>query len=220
MKTKRVLGRKAVVAALAMFLASAFQPSNAATITSLVGDKDGFGLPGAPAVPADGTLWRDQLGGVFFTDYRDAGDLANAPFTDIWFSGSAISYTHTYSLAGLTPTSAQLSLQIAGVADSPVTPRGPWDVFANGTLLGQIPQNFDANAFQEIKIYTFNMPTALVTGSDSILLNINVPSIGDGYSINYSELTINAVPEPSALALAGLSVLALKVVRGGRNRAR
>ena len=47
-------------------------PANAGVITSLVGDKDGFGLIGAPAVPADGSLWRDQLGGVFFNDYRGA----------------------------------------------------------------------------------------------------------------------------------------------------
>jgi hypothetical protein len=67
-----------------------------AAIVSLVGDKDGFGIPGAPPVPADGTLWSSGLGGVFFTDYRDAFDLANAPFTDIWRSPGGFSYSHTY----------------------------------------------------------------------------------------------------------------------------
>jgi hypothetical protein len=114
----------------------------------------------------------------------------------------------------LTPISAQLSLQIAGIADAiGDASRGPWNVFANGTLLGQIPQNLSTNGFQEIKIYNFNMPLALITGTDSILLNINVPLTNDGYSINYSELTIAAVPEPSVVALAGLGALVLAARR-------
>jgi hypothetical protein len=107
----------------------------------------------------------------------------------------------------LTPVAAQLSLQIAGIADG--TSRGPWNVFANGTLLGQIPQNLSFNGFQEIKIYNFNVPVGLLTGADSILLRINDPDAGDGYSINYSELTIAAVPEPSVVALAGLGALVM-----------
>jgi hypothetical protein len=215
MKIKASVFERAFVAALTIILLAAVSRAEATIfVTSLVGDKDGFGLPGAPAVPADGTLWRDGLGGVFFTDYRDAGDLVNAPFTDIWFSGSDISYTLNYSLVGLTPVAAQLSLQIAGIADGVSFPsRGPWNVFANGTLLGQIPQNLSFNAFQEIKIYNFNMPVALLTGADSILLGINVPDAGDGYSINYSELTISAVPEPSVVALAGLGALAMAARR-------
>ena len=215
MKIKASVFERAIVTTITIILLAAASRAEATIfITSLVGDKDGFGLSGAPAVPADGTLWRDGLGGVFFTDYRDAGDLANAPFTDIWFAGSNISYTLNYSLGGLTPVSAQLSLQIAGIADGVSSPpRGPWNVFANGTLLGQIPQNLSANAFQEIKIYNFNMPVGLLTGSDSILLRINVPDAGDGYSINYSELTIDAVPEPSVVALAGLGALAVAARR-------
>jgi hypothetical protein len=208
MKIKASVFERAFVAALSIILLAAVSRAEATIfVTSLVGDKDGSGLPGAPAVPADGTLWRDGLGGVFFTDYRDAGDLVNAPFTDIWFSGSDISYTLNYSLVGFTPVAAQLSLQIAGIADG--TSRGPWNVFANGTLLGQIPQNLSFNGFQEIKIYNFNVPVGLLTGADSILLRINDPDAGDGYSINYSELTIAAVPEPSVVALAGLGALVM-----------
>ena len=47
-----------ICAVVAMFVASPTMVS-AVPISSLVGDKDGFGLFGAPAVPADETLWRD-----------------------------------------------------------------------------------------------------------------------------------------------------------------
>ena len=221
MNIKEIIIKQAYAAALSLGLLAAVQPADANVVDSLVGDKDGFGLPGAPAVPADGTLWVTDLGGTFFTDYRDAYDLANAPFTDIWFSQAAISYTHTYSLGGLTPVSAQLSLQIAGIADAANNiNRGPWNVFVDGTLVGQIPQNFDANAFQEIKIYSFSVPVALLTGSDSVLLNINVPTLNDGYIINYSELTITTIPEPSTLALAVLGTLALRPLHKIRSRRR
>jgi hypothetical protein len=189
---------------VAMVVASPTMVS-AVLISSLVGDKDGFGLSGAPAVPADGTLWRDGLGGVFGADYRDAGDLASAPFTDIWFSDAAITYTHTYSLGGLTPISANLTIQIAGVADN----RGPWDVFLNATLIGQIPTNTSVNAFQEILTYTFVVNPSLLIEADAVLLNINVPTVTDGYSINFSELNITAVPEPATICLLGLGVLSL-----------
>lgn len=194
-----------ICAVVAMVVASPTTVS-AVPISSLVGDKDGFGLSGAPAVPADGTLWLHDLGGVFGMDYRDAGDLSNAPFTDRWFSDAAITYTHTYSLGGLTPISADLTIQIAGVADH----RGPWDVFFNATLIGQIPTNTSAKAYQVILTYTFVVNPSLLTEADTVLLNINVPTVTDGYSINFSELSITAVPEPATLLLLSLGTVLLR----------
>ncbi|MDH3212815.1 MAG: PEP-CTERM sorting domain-containing protein [Myxococcales bacterium] len=146
---------------------------------------------------------------MFWTNYRDASDLANAPFTDIWFSGIAVTYSHTYSLGGLIPVCASLAVQTAGVADD----RGPWAVFLNGALLGETPTNTSVNADQEIFLYTFPVPAAILTESNTALLNINIPDLTDGYSINFSELTIEAVvPEPSTgLSLAaGLAAIAMR----------
>jgi hypothetical protein len=178
-----------------------------AGIVSLYGDKDGFGVPGAPAVPADGTLFVTDLGGMFFHDYRDAFDLANAPLTDIWATLGTFSYTHTYSLAGMSPTAAQLDLQFAGIDDAPFN-QLPIDVDFNGTVIGQIPLNNDANAFQEVRQYTFNVPVNLLTGADTV--QINDTNGGDGFIFNFSELDIAtatvATPEPASLTLVALGL--------------
>ena len=183
-----------VLAALAV---AAFCSTPASAVTSLVGDKDCFGLGGSCP---DGTLWRDGLGGTFFNNYQGLGDPS---FTDKWSADADVSYMHTYALAGA--TSASLTIGTAGIADS----RGPWDVLFNGTLLGQFTVNNNANAFQEVRTFTFNVPVGLLTGSDTVLLKINNPSITDGYSIDYSELHITAVPEPQtyALMLGGLAAM-------------
>ena len=194
--------------------ALAIGQANAGVVVSLVGDKDGFGLTGAPAVPADGTLWQTDLGGSFFNDYRDALDVATAPFTDKWSSDAAVTYVHSYDLAGQTPLSAVLSVQFAGVADQ----RGPWDVFFDGVLLGQIPTSMDASAFEMVRMLSWNVPVGLLTGSDTILLNINVPETTDGYSINFSELQIETadagVPDSgSTLALFGFGLAGLVLLK-------
>lgn len=187
--------------AWAALAAAAFCSTPAlADTTSLVGDKDCFGLGGSCP---DGTLWRDQLGGTFFTSNQTAGDPS---FTDKWSADVDVTYQHIYAL---TPgaTSASLVVKTAGIADN----RGPWDVLFNGTLLGQFTVNTDANAFQEVRTFSFNVGVGLLTGHDTVLLKINDPTVNDGYSIDYSELNIMtaAVPEPEtyALMLGGLALI-------------
>lgn len=180
-------------------LISAALVSAAATpafaLSSLVGDKDCFGLPGVSSCP-DGIGWASDLGGTFFTSYQDPGDPA---FTDKWDADVDITYQHTYVLGAA--SSASLTIGTAGLADN----RGPWDVFFNGSNIGQFTYNTSPNAFEEVRTFNFIVPTALLTGNDTVLLAINNP-VSDGYSIDYSELTINAVPEPESyvLMLAGL----------------
>jgi hypothetical protein len=176
-----------------------------ADIVSLYGQKDGFGLPGAPAVPANGTLWQADYGGVYFTDYRNAYDLAHAPDTDIWFNQANVNWNQpTYSLAGLTPLTATLSMQMAGIANLGANATwGPYNVSFDGTVIGVIPHNTNANGDQEILTYTFNVPVALLTGADTILINTGS---GDGFAMNFSELDITtaSVPEPTSLASMAL----------------
>lgn len=187
---------------------------NAGTVVSLVGDKDCFGLDSACP---DGTLWMSDLGGTFWNNYQDPGDPA---FTDKWSGDVAPTYQHVYALIG-TPISAQLTVKFAGVADN----RGPWDVYFNQTLIGEIARINDAGegaggtAYQLVRTLTWDVPIALLLGQDSIILNINSPELTDGYSIDYSELTITTadtvVPEPGSWAalLLGLGGLSYAVSR-------
>jgi hypothetical protein len=177
-----------------------------AAITSLVGDKDGFGVSGAPAVPANGLGFVSDLGGTFFTDYRSASDLTNAPFTDIWDAPGSFSYTQSYILGGLTPTSAALDIQIAGIHD--INQATAYNLYYNGTSVGVIPSNPDSNNFEEVKLYSFVIPLNLLSGSDQVSLS---GTGGDGYIINFSELTIqtNAVPEPSTMLLLSFGLFGL-----------
>jgi hypothetical protein len=60
--------------------------------------------------------WETGLGGVFFTDYRDAAEKLANSVTDIWAFPGSISWTQpAYSTVGA--LSASLSLRIAGIGD-------------------------------------------------------------------------------------------------------
>ena len=65
--------------------------------------------------------------------------------------------------------------------------------------------------------YLFAVPTPLLTGSDVVSWN---GTGGDGYSIDYSELSVRTtepVPEPASLLLFGTGLVGLRAWRRRRS---
>ena len=158
------------------------------TIMDLEGDIDGFGV-GCPI--ANGLHYTDY--GAYWADNRDVGDPS---FTDYWTVGDR-SWTHTYDLLGLTPVSASLELYVAGIAD---TQGGYADVLVNSVKVGTITA--ETTASDITRIVTFNIPIELLNSPDGIIIDIS--TILDGYIVDYSKLTIQAIPAPGAIALCGI----------------
>jgi hypothetical protein len=197
---------KAVLAATVISLSTlAAAPGLAFAGVSIAGDNDCFGFGGSCP---DGTLWETGLGGVFFTSNQGPGD---APFTDIW--GSFADPNFSLATPGAGPVT--LVTRIAGVADN----RGPWDVDVNGFLVGVIPDNTTANAFQEVLTYSYSIPSADLLPINNVVLKINDPLVSDGYDIDFVSLvTSGGVPEPGAWAMIQLGVglvgAGLRLARG------
>ncbi len=161
---------------------------SAVTIIDLLGDKDGFGV-GCPI--ADGLHYTDY--GVILFDYRELDDPA---FTDNWVDRDQ-AWTHSYDLMGLTPVSASLEIYVACMVDQP-----EWsaDVIVNGVIVGTVsPETSD---YDLTRILSFNIPVGLLSNPAGIMIDLNNDL--DGYTIDYSQLTIQTVPAPGALALCGI----------------
>ena len=186
--------------------------ATAGTATSTYGDIDCFGLPGVSSCP-DGSYWNSGLGGVFFTDYRDAAEQSANSVTDIWGSPGNISWTQpSYSMTGA--LSARLSIRIAGIGDF----GGPYTVLFNGTGIGAIPVNSASHAYEEVLTYTFVIPIGLLNGNDTIAIN---GTDGDGYIMDYSQLTVTSasdVPEPATIGLLLMGLGALAAATKARAR--
>lgn len=172
--------------AVSGILLAAGTPAMAAETLSIQGDKDCFGLGGSCS---DGSLFRDELGGSFFTDYSTASDPL---YTDDWDSFGSVSFDLSYS--GGTGTFVEFF--IAGIADI----GSAYSVFLNGSSIGTIPTNSGVNAFQEARTYSFAVDSSTLLASNTVSFG---GTGGDGYIIDYVALMgeRSAVPEPATWAM-------------------
>ncbi|MEO9467510.1 PEPxxWA-CTERM sorting domain-containing protein [Parasphingorhabdus sp.] len=160
-------------------------PANAAVL-SIAGDDDCFGLTGPCEV---GSLWRDDLGGVFFTSNATGADPA---FTDEWDSFTNPSYDLAYTGG----TNVFLEIKIAGIGDT----NSAYDVLFNGDIVGQITENMGVNGFQEVRLFNFAIADSALLANNTVIIGA---SGGDGYSVDYLSLVgdvAGAVPEPATWA--------------------
>lgn len=174
-------------------------PASAA-IVSLVGDVDGFGGQVTPgAIGADTGSGFDNTSG------------SDPLFTDAWLfeqnsgaGSSPITFNHVWAFE--TAVSATLEIMESGMSDG----RGPWEVYINDNLLGEIGEQSDGSLS---RLHSFSVSAAFLTGADEVQL-VYVDEANEGFAIDFSRLTVETgeaeVPLPAAapLMIAGLAGLA------------
>lgn len=194
---KKIITLLTIVAASASF-------AHADTVTSLVGDQDGFnqGLVADDAV--DHSVLESQ-----------PGEDAN---TDTWVHGTQ-SWTHTYDVSSLSSlTGATVTLLIGGLG---------WDgaaqLYLGDQWIGELSDGDDAGPdYNYAKMDAFDLTPYLSLLTGSSVFTIQAPASGDGWSLDYSLLEItgmgndtgNAVPEGSTtLVLFGAALIGFATLK-------
>lgn len=167
--------------------------ANAATVTSLYGDKDCFGTGGACV--EDGSTW---LPGGWGAVTQTATDPV---WTDKGYSGATAQWTHSFAAGSY--SSASITIKTLGMADI----YGPYDVLVDGVVVGSMP----LDGFGHILVDTFTFGLDVLLLADG-LLDVSISTVtGDLWAIDYSEVTaemgdLSPVPVPAAVWLFGTAL--------------
>ena len=190
----RVVKRGLVLALALTFLMAT--GAMAGTLVDLYGDKDGLGI---------GVLANEGF------DWNSVGP-ADGDGTDVWRYGSQ-SWSQTYDLSGVgAVTSAKIEVFHGGLGYD-----GLAELYLGSYFLGYLSDGDDVGDdynYAKVDVFTFSdagMLAELLDGQADF--SIVAPSGGDGWALDYAELTINPVPIPGAVWLLGSGLVGLAGLR-------